>query len=237
MPAARALYIHVQHINGAGLQLMDEYKSARSAMIDSQLRTSGVTERRLLSAMAEVPRELFVPEGRRAIAYLDGLQPLANGQRFILSPAHFGRMVQLAQIREGDWVLDVGAASGYSSIVLARLGGSVLGIEFDVTLAAQANENLARFGTGNASVLTGGVELAAGRHFDAIIVEGAVETAPDDLIALLAPGGRLVAPILRNGVAVVHVFVRKPEGVMFTSEFDASMPRLWNWAPENEFVF
>lgn len=206
-------------------------------MIDSQLRSSGVTERRLLAAVLEVPREIFVAEGRRSVAHVDDLQPLAGGKRFILSPAHFGRMAQLAEITGSERVLDVGAASGYSTAVLAGVGQQVVGIEIDAGLASRANDRLAQLGIENARVLAGGVEAAAGQLFDAIVVEGAVDSQPDDLVELLAPGGRLVVPILRRGVAVIHVFRRNPDGVMFTSAFDATMPRLWSWAQKDDFVF
>lgn len=216
---------------------MDEYRSARMAMIDSQLRTSGVMDRRLLSAMTDLPREMFVAEGRKAVAYVDDLQPLASGQRFLLSPAHFGRMAQLAEIGETSRVLDVGAASGYSTAVLARVGAQVVGVEADAGLVARANEHLAQLGIENASVVDGGVEVVTDQTFDAIVVEGAVDAEPSDLIRILGQGGRLVVPILRRGVAVIHVFRRNHDGVMFTSEFDASMPRLWSWAQKDDFVF
>lgn len=206
-------------------------------MIDSQLRASGVTERRLIAAFSEVPREIFVAEGRKSVAYVDDLQPLAAGRRFILSPAHFGRMAQLAEIVDSSRVLDVGAASGYSTAVLARIAGKVVGIEIEPSLAARANEHLAQLAIENASVISGGAEAVAGQLFDAIVVEGAVELEPEDLIELLAPGGRLVVPLLRRGIAVIHVIQRNDDGVMFTSEFDATMPRLWSWAHKDEFVF
>lgn len=206
-------------------------------MIDSQLRSSGVTERRLIAAFLDVPRELFVAEGRKSVAYVDDLQPLGAGKRFILSPAHFGRMAQLAEIVDSSRVLDVGAATGYSTAVLARIAAHVVGIEIESGLVDRANGHLAQLGVQNASVIAGGTEAAVGQLFDAIVVEGAVEVEPHDLIALLAPGGRLVVPLLRRGIAVIHVIQRNDDGVMFTSEFDATMPRLWSWAHKDEFVF
>lgn len=216
---------------------MDDFRSARMTMIDSQLRSSGVTERRLLSSILEVPREIFVAEGRRSVAHVDDLQPLAGGKRFMLSPAHFGRMAKLAEIGQTDRVLDVGAASGYSTAVLAGVGRSVVGIESDADLVSQANAHMAQLGIDNAEVMAGGVEVVAGQTFDSIIVQGAIDSQPDDLIALLAIGGRLVVPLLRRGVAVIHVFRRESGGVMFTSEFDATMPRLWGWTQKDDFVF
>ena len=206
-------------------------------MIDSQLRTSGVMDRRLLGAMADMPREMFVAEGRKSVAYVDDLQPLGAGRRFILSPAYFGRMAQLAAISEEDRVLDVGAASGYSTAILARVAREVVGVEFDAALAARADQHLAQLEISNAKVIVGGHEVVADQRFDAILVEGALDSEPAELLALLAPGGRLVVPILRRGVAVIHVYVRNADAVMFTSEFDATMPRLWSGAARDEFVF
>ncbi|RYE52845.1 MAG: methyltransferase domain-containing protein, partial [Hyphomicrobiales bacterium] len=113
----------------------------------------------------------------------------------------------------------------------------VTGIEADATLAARASENLARLGYANASVIAGGVEAVADRQFDVILVQGALDAAPEELKQLLAEGGRIVVPILRRGVATAHVFTRNDGGVMFTSEFDATMPRLWAGTAGNEFVF
>jgi protein-L-isoaspartate(D-aspartate) O-methyltransferase len=113
----------------------------------------------------------------------------------------------------------------------------VVGVELEEALAARANRHLAQLEINNAGVLVGGPEAVIGERFDAIIVEGALDSEPAELLALLAPGGRLVVPILRRGVAVIHVYVRNADTVMFTSEFDATMPRLWSGAARDEFVF
>lgn len=206
-------------------------------MIDSQLRSSGVMDRLLLKAMSEVPRELFVAEGRKPVAYVDDLQPLGIGRRFFLSPAHFGRIAQLAKIGQGDRVLDVGAASGYSTAILSRVAREVVGIETESALVGRANRHLAELGFSNASVVLGREDAVADQKFDAIVMQGAVDVEPRELVQLLAEGGRLVAPMLRNGVATIHVLVRKGDAVMFTSEFDATIPRLWSGAVGVEFVF
>lgn len=216
---------------------MDDFRNARMAMIDSQLRSSGVSDRNLLRAFADLPRECFVAEHRSSVAYVDDLQPVGNAGRFILSPAHFGRMAQLAKIGPGDRVLDLGAATGYSTAVLAALAAEVVGLEFDAALVPVANELLNSLEIANVRVLAGNPAGLADETFDVILAEGALDAQPDDLIAMLRAGGRLVAPVLKRGVALVHVFVNAPQGVIFTSEFDATMPRLWNWAREQEFVF
>lgn len=237
LPMLDAPYIHVRHMNGVRQQPMDQFRNARMAMIDSQLRTSGVTEPRLLRAMAELPRELFVEANRQAVAYVDDLQPLGDAGRFMLSPAHFGRMAQLAKVKAEDKVLDLGAASGYSTAVLARLGSEVIGIELDPSLAVRAQDHLSRLGSTNAEIIAGDAASVAGQSFDVILVEGAVDERPEDLIAALRPHGRMVVPIVTRGVAVIHLFVKVSESVTITSEFDATIPRLRNWAQDEEFVF
>jgi protein-L-isoaspartate(D-aspartate) O-methyltransferase len=235
LQALWSAYIHVRHINGD--QLMDEFRNARLAMIDSQLRPGGIAEARLLRAFAEVPREKFVSENRRAVAYVDDLQPVGGQGRFILSPAHFARMAQLAKVESGDRVLDLGAASGYSTAILASLADEVIGLESDSSLALAAAENLKSLAIENAEVVAGDLESVSGKSFDVILVEGGLHGEPTDLIAMLRDGGRLVAPVFRNGVALVCVYRRGPNGVMFTSEFDATMPELRNSALKQEFVF
>lgn len=207
------------------------------AMIDSQLRTSGVFDRNVLRGMADLPRERFVASHRQAVAYVDDLQWLAGGTRFLLSPAQLGRIVQLAKIDPDDVILDVGAATGYSTALVAGFARSVIGIEPDQALADHANMLLQSLSISHAEVLAGGPERVADEAFDVILVQGALDAEPQDLLALLKMNGRMVVPILRKGVAVVHVFKRTAQGVMFTSEFDATMPLLWSAAVDQEFIF
>src|SRR3569833_3573996 len=102
-----------------GSQPMIDFAQARKTMVDNQLRTSGSTDRRLLAAMGEVPREAFVPAARRGLAYIDEAQPL-GGRRRLGPPAPFAKLIQLAAVEHTDRVLDVGCGSGYSRAVLAR---------------------------------------------------------------------------------------------------------------------
>ncbi|MDV3250794.1 protein-L-isoaspartate O-methyltransferase [Devosia sp. BK] len=206
------------------------------AMIDSQLRASGVMDRGILSAMAELPRELFVAEHRRPVAYVDDVQPLAHG-RFLLSPSQFARIAQLAKIAPTDRVLDVGTASGYSAAILARQAREVVAAEHVEQLGELARKNLETLGVSNVSLVSTDDALATSGQFDAIIVEGALDGERGDLLKLLAPNGRLVAPILKRGVAVVGTYSRGDRGVMFTSAFDATMPRLRNDVVDDEFRF
>jgi protein-L-isoaspartate(D-aspartate) O-methyltransferase len=217
---------------------MIDFAHARTVMVDNQLRTSGITDRRLLAAMGEVPREAFVPEVRRALAYID--QPIAlSASRKLGAPAPFAKLVQLAEVGGGDHVLDLGSASGYSAAVLGRLAASVVAVESDAPLAQQAKAALSSAGTSNVTVVEGPLEKAGKSHgpYDLIILEGAVESVPDALFEQLKPEGRLVALIATGGrPAVAHLFARSGKGIAAHSTFDASLPPLP--APrEDRFVF
>jgi protein-L-isoaspartate(D-aspartate) O-methyltransferase len=217
---------------------MIDFGRARKVMVDNQLRTSGITDRRLLTAMGEVPREAFVPGSRHGLAYIDDALPL-SATRKLGAPAPFARLVQLAAIEHTDRVLDLGCASGYSAAVLARLAASVVAVDEDAALAASASSTLARLGVANVEVIAGAPATAgvANGPYDVIVVEGAFETVPDAFFAQLKPNGRLVALIAPRGKPeVAHLFVKSGTGVAATPAFDARLPPLS--APESRgFVF
>src|SRR5262245_45059471 len=126
---------------------MIDFAAARRMMVDGQIRISDVTDLRLIAAMLEVPRERYVPHAKAPLAYLDADVPVTSGlpeseTRRLLKPAVLARMIQAADVEEGDRVLDVGCATGYSAAVLGRLASSVTALEQDTTLARHARENL-----------------------------------------------------------------------------------------------
>jgi protein-L-isoaspartate(D-aspartate) O-methyltransferase len=215
---------------------MTDYARARTIMVDNQLRTSGITDRRLLTAMGEVPRELFVPEVRRPLAYID--QPIAlDTSRKLGAPAPFAKLVQLAEIGGTDHVLDLGCASGYSAAVLARLAGSVVAVDTDAGLLATARNALRE--QSNVIVLEGPFETAgkAKGPYDVIVVEGVVSAVPEALFGQLKADGRLVALIAIAGrPAVAHLFARSGKGIAASRAFDAALPPL-PAAREDRFVF
>jgi protein-L-isoaspartate(D-aspartate) O-methyltransferase len=212
--------------------------AARLHMVQRQLLPNQVTDARLIAAMGEVPREAFVPENRRDIAYGDENLELAAG-RYLMEPRVFARLLQAAEIAPADVVLDVGCASGYSTAVLARLAATVVGLEADKALAADAARTLSQLGIDNAVVVEG--SLAGGLPkqgpFDVIVVEGAIERRPDDLLRQLAEGGRLLAVHIQQGVGRATLWRRSGELTARRDLFDAAVRKLADFDAPAAFVF
>jgi protein-L-isoaspartate(D-aspartate) O-methyltransferase len=219
---------------------MTDFVHARKAMVDNQLRTSSITDRRLLTVMGELPRELFVPESRKDLAYIDEAHvfPGPSG-RALPPPAPFARLVQLCEIRPDDTVLDVGAGTGYSSAVLARLAAKVVALESDAGLAAQAQENLEAVGAYTVTVVQGPLDAGAPKQgpYDVILIDGAVAEVPDKLFRQLKQGGRLVALIKQGATAVAHVYVRSGDEFAGRAAFNTSLPPLQPSPHVEKFVF
>lgn len=217
---------------------MTDFKRARALMLDNQIRTGGVTDRRLLFQLGAVPRELFVPQERRPIAYCDDVHwfPDAQSARFMAPPTTLARLLQLAEIGGQDTVLDIGAATGYSTAVIAGLAKSVVGLEQDAGLAAQAVNNLGQLALGNASIVAGEIGGLGAARFDVVMVEGMLDRVPAAFFDALGDGGRLVVLIRDNGVGVAQVFVRTGRAITARSEFNATLPPLFSAPVVEDFV-
>jgi protein-L-isoaspartate(D-aspartate) O-methyltransferase len=219
---------------------MTDFERARRTMVDNQLRTSGITDGRVLTAMGQVPRELFVPEARRDLAYIDDAHALPGPSgRALPPPAPFARLVQLGRVGRSDRVLDVGAGNGYSAAVLALLAERVVALESDADLAVQARQNLEAVGAKGVTVVEGPLEAGAPKHgpFDLVLVEGAVTEVPERLFGQLKQRGRLVALLQRGATAVAHVYVRSGDEFAGRAEFDARLPPLRREPAAEKFVF
>jgi protein-L-isoaspartate(D-aspartate) O-methyltransferase len=223
---------------------MTDSLQQRINMVESQVRPSDVTDRRIIRAMLEVPREAFVPASQEALAYMDEAVPAseatgAGPTRYLLAPRTFAKLVQLAEIGPDAVVLDVGCATGYSTAVLARLAKAVVAVEVDAALAARASQTLRQLGVGNATVMEGALEKGAASHapFDAILLNGAVPGVPEDLLGQLRDGGRLVAVLADGAFGRAQVWRRT--GNLFDPRpvFDAGAPPLPGFSRQAEFVF
>jgi protein-L-isoaspartate(D-aspartate) O-methyltransferase len=205
-------------------------------MIASQLRTNAVNDPRLIAAMEAVPREDYVPAELKALAYVDVALPLGNG-RSLNPPLATGRLLIEAGLNPGDIVLLIGAASGYTAAVLAQLGVSVVAVEEDKTLAAQALAQLT--GVAGVELVTG--TLASGSPdkapYDALIIDGAVDAVPQTLWDQLREGGVLVAAIKDKGVTRLSAG-RKAGGTgALVSFLDADAAPLPGFAKPHAFAF
>jgi protein-L-isoaspartate(D-aspartate) O-methyltransferase len=167
-------------------------------MVEKQLRARGIADERVLGAMASLPRERFVPEDRRPIAYADEALPIPAGQT-ISQPWIVARMTELLSPKAGDRILDIGTGSGYQAAILALLGARVVSIERQPELAASARQRLAELGFGDqVEVRLGDGSLGdpAGAPWDGILVAAAAPAIPVSLREQLSPnGGRLVIPV------------------------------------------
>jgi protein-L-isoaspartate(D-aspartate) O-methyltransferase len=215
-----------------------DYAAQRRAMVDNQIRTYDVHDARLVAALESVPREAFVPEARRSIAYLD--QPVALGAgRAMLTPMVLARLLQALEIAPGDRALDIAGGSGYTSALLSRLTSTVVMVEEDPGLAATAKAALGRIAVQNVAIVVGAHDKGAADHgpFDVIVVNGAVSNEPDMVFRQLAEGGRLgvVIGAGRSGRATIY---RKSHGhISGSAVFDASAPVLAAFRPVEAFVF
>jgi protein-L-isoaspartate(D-aspartate) O-methyltransferase len=217
---------------------MADYARARRTMVDCQVRPSDVTDLRIIAAMLDVPRERFVAPERRGIAYLDVDVPVGEA-RALLKPMVFSKLLQAAGIGENDHVLDAGCATGYSSAVLAKLARDVVALEEDAALASAARAALSELGVANASVVTGPLSAGwqQGAPYDAIVLEGVSEVAPEALLAQLKDGGRLVAVV--GSAPMGKATIYRKAGAQATAQqlFDAAAPRLPGFVKPAEFVF
>lgn len=215
-----------------------DYSLARDNMVDGQIRTSDVTDPALIGALRSVPREGFVPEELRPLAYMGEAIEAAPG-RSLLDPRVFAKLASAAAIGAGDKVLDVGGGTGYSAAVLARIAASVVALE-EPLIAPIAREHLSRAGVHGVEVVAGPLPegWAKGAPYDVIFLNGGVARQPDALLAQLAPGGRLVGIVTDRGVGKAHIFVKSATGaVSGRIAFDASVAPLPGFAAVPEFAF
>jgi protein-L-isoaspartate(D-aspartate) O-methyltransferase len=208
-----------------------DFAQARAAMVESQLRPQGVTDPSVVAAMGAVPREQFVPAEARPLAYIDRALPLGGG-RFLPAPAVLGALLTQMKSEPGQRALVVGAGTGYSAVVLARMGLEVLAVESASELAARAREL-------GVDVIEG--PLAAGRAksgpYDQILIDGAVDHIPDAIVRQLADGGRLGTALIDRGVTRL-VVGRKAGGAFgYLTVSDAGSPPLPGFERVQSFTF
>ena len=218
--------------------MADNFK-ARQNMVDCQLRTNKVVDEALVARFETVPREWFVDESVRSIAYVDEDVSIGNG-RYLMAPMVLARILQELAISPSEVVLDVGCGTGYSSAILSGLADTVVALEENHELAARANDLLTELAADNAIVVEAPLSegYATQGPYDIILVGGAIASVPSALTDQLIDGGRLAAIIDDGqGQGKVILMIKRHGSVSQRELFDASVPRLPGFEPKMGFVF
>lgn len=213
-----------------------DYAKARETMVEQQVRPWDVLDPRVLETIGSIPREAFVPEALRALAYADTALPLGHGES-MMKPVLEGRALEALRPGPEECVLEIGAGSGYLTACLAHLAREVVAIELHPDLAHAARARLAAQGIGNARIETAdALAWDNAQQFDAICVSGAVHTVPARFLEWLKPGGRMFVVQGRSPAMDATLVHREVNGLRTESLFETDLPYLAGTAPQPEFT-
>lgn len=213
------------------------YTQRRTMMVDTQVRPSDVTKFPIIEAMLAIPREAYVPDTQRELAYLGENVDLGAG-RVLLEPRTMGKMLDALDIQPGETVLDLGSGLGYSAALLAHLAEAVVAVE-ENGMAEDAQANLLAQGVDNAAVIEGRIAEGAPKHgpYDVIVIEGGVEDVPQALLDQLKDGGRISALFMNAGLGEVRIGHKLDGKLTWRFAFNAAAPVLDGFAKKPEFSF
>ena len=193
---------------------MLDFDESRNTMVDTQIRPSDVTKFPIIDAMLKIKRETFVPNKFKQSAYADKICDL-EGARFMLAPRDFAKLLDAVNVQPDEFVLDLGCGLGYSSAVLGHMAQAVVAVEEDANMAAEAQSILSSQNILNVAVSGG--SLAAGDSadapFDVIVIEGAVQQIPSNLLDQLAENGRIAAIFDAPGMGMLKIGHKKFEKI------------------------
>lgn len=220
---------------------MNVFADARQNMVDSQLRPTRVTDPHILAAMAELPRERFVPKPKQGVAYVDEDIEVAPG-RFLMEPVVLARLLQALELTRETTVLNIGCATGYDAALLGRLAGSVVAIEGDPELVTQASDAINELAIDNVAVVEGSMRdgYPAQAPYDAIFMSGAVDEVPSQIADELAPGGRMAVVVGGSEPGILgraSLYIRSGDVMSSRPLFDAGTHMLPGFIREESFVF
>jgi protein-L-isoaspartate(D-aspartate) O-methyltransferase len=215
-----------------------DYTLAREMMVEQQVRPWDVLDGRVLETLSSVPREAFVPEMYRTLAYADLEIPLGDGEK-MMKPVVEGRVLQALKLQADEDVLEIGTGSGYLSACLGSLAREVVSLEIRPESAATARARLdARQFGGNVRIETAdALQYATDRRFDAVCVTAAVAAIPARFAQWLRPGGRLFVVRGRSPAMEAVLQVNDVNGPRIESLFETDIPYLVGAAPAPQFVF
>lgn len=223
---------------------MADMTAARRMMVEGQIRTSDVTDSRVIAAFLAIPRELFASAEMAPLAYLDLDLPLASEKpgvepRSLLKPMVLAKLVQNAGVAASDRVLVVGCGSGYSAAILGRLAESVVALEEDAALVHKTRSTLSQLGAENIEAVHGPLTegWAAAGPYDLIFIDGAIEILPETLKLQAKEGGRIITILGRKPAGKAMLYRLVDGELSGRSVFDANGPLLPGFAQAPEFAF
>lgn len=216
---------------------MSDFATRRMMMVDTQVRPSDVTKFPIIEAMLNVPREVYVPRSLREAAYVGEHVDLAPG-RVVLDPRTLAKMLDALDVQPDELVLDLGCGLGYSAAVIARIAHTVVAVEEDEALAADAQRVLSEEGVDNAIVLHGPLAGGAAKHgpYDVITIEGGVESVPEALVAQLKEGGRMAAIFVEGALGTVKLGIKHDGRMVWRFAFNGTAPVLPGFERGRGFV-
>lgn len=217
---------------------MTDFATVRTAMVDGQIRPSDVTLYPVIEAMLSVPREDYVPEALREVAYIGDHLPIGEN-RVVLDARVMGKMLETLAIQPTDLVLDIGAGLGLSTALIAHLAEAVVAVESDEAMAKEAEGLLAAHDVDNAVVEVGPLSEGAPKHgpYDVIIVEGGMGQVPDALVDQLKIGGRMAAIMMDGALGRCMLGLKTANGMNWRWSFDAAAPVLSGFEKRSAFSF
>jgi len=204
---------------------MTDYAARRTMMVDTQIRPSDVTKFPIIDAMLAVPREEFVPGDKVEAAYVGENIDLGGG-RVVLEPRTLAKMLDALDIQNDELVLDLGCGLGYSSAVIARMAEAVVAVEDDEDRAEEAQAALSRVGADNVALHIGAVAEGAAQHgpYDVIVLQGAAEHVPDEILNQLKEGGRIAALMAEGALGTVKIGYKIDGAMSWRFAFNAGAP-------------
>ena len=206
-------------------------------MVDTQIRPSDVTKFPIIEAFLSVPREKFVPDGKREAAYI-GENFKIGQSRVILEPRTLAKLLDALDIRNDELVLDIGPGLGYSSAVISPMAEVVIAVEDDSSMAIEAEEILAEVGADNVVIQIGKLEDGAPEHgpYDVIILQGGVEKIPSSILKQLKNGGRVGAIFVEEGLGTAKIGFKLNDKINWRYSFNAAAPVLPGFFKQKDFV-
>jgi len=220
------------------VEQITDFEVAREAMVECQVLPGGVRDTKLCRVLKNIPREAYVPEKYKNLAYMDKNIPLI-GEREVLNPLVLSMLVELADIQPDDLVLDIGCGLGYSTAVLAALAGTVVALENNPVFVESANTVLQNQNIDNAVVVEGDHAVGHPKQgpFNVIFIGGLVDEVPHTLLDQLDENGRLVCVSTYENASRGVIISRHGDSFSINAALDVTAPKMLGFEKEEQFSF